>query len=129
MWHLCQFDCGIFLLAGLVTDDAALKGRESRSSRRRDGGGKHRKRCRVTGALMLCLLSALPTAVCRAAEPVFDIEIPALNAAEALNRLAEQTGSVMLFSYDLARARQANAVRGRYTLVEGLEILLRDTGL
>ena len=92
-------------------------------------GGEHRRRCRVTGALVLCLLSAMPAGVSRAAEPVFDIDIPAMNAAEALNRLAEQTGSVMLFSYDLARAREANAVRGRYTLLEGLELLLRDTGL
>ena len=52
-----------------------------------------------------------------------------MNAAEALNRLAEQTGSVMLYSYDLARARQANAVHGRYSLLDGLELLLRDTGL
>jgi len=52
-----------------------------------------------------------------------------MNAAEALNRLAEQTGSVMLFSYDLARTRQANAVRGRYTLLQGLQLLLGDTGL
>jgi outer membrane receptor protein involved in Fe transport len=65
----------------------------------------------------------------QAAEPVFDIDIPAMNAADALNRLAEQTGSVMLFSYDLAQPRQANAVRGRYTLLDGLERVLRGTGL
>jgi outer membrane receptor protein involved in Fe transport len=35
----------------------------------------------------------------------------------------------MLFSYDLARARETNAVRGRFTLLEGLGQLLRDTGL
>jgi outer membrane receptor protein involved in Fe transport len=52
-----------------------------------------------------------------------------MNAAEALNRLADQTGAIMLFPYDLASARQANAVRGHYTLLEGLELLLQDTGL
>ncbi len=83
----------------------------------------------MPGVLVLCLLAATPFAASRAEEPMFDIDIPSMNAAEALNRLAEQTGSVMLFSYDLARARQANAVRGRYTLPEGLELLLQDTGL
>jgi outer membrane receptor protein involved in Fe transport len=52
-----------------------------------------------------------------------------MNAAEALNRFAEQTGAIMLFPYDLASARQANAVSGRYTLLEGLDLLLQDTGL
>ena len=62
-------------------------------------------------------------------EPLYDIDIPQLDAAEALNRFAEQTGAVMLFPYDLAQARMANAVRGRYTLVAALEALLEDTGL
>ena len=65
----------------------------------------------------------------RSEEPVYDIDVPAMTAAEALNRFAEQTGAIMLFSYDLARDRRANAVRGRYTLLEGLELLLRGTGL
>lgn len=65
----------------------------------------------------------------RADEPAYDIDIPAMNAAEALNRLADQTGAIMLFPYDLARTRQAKAVRGRYTLLQGLELLLQGTGL
>ena len=129
MTGLFQSCCGFSFLAGLVTDDAELKGRKFPFGSGRDSGGEHRKRCRVKGALVLCLLSVMPAGVSRAGEPEFDIDIPAMNAAEALNRLAEQTGSVMLFSYDLARAREANAVRGRYTLLEGLELLLRDTGL
>jgi iron complex outermembrane receptor protein len=52
-----------------------------------------------------------------------------MNAAEALNRFAEQTGAIMLFPYDLASTRRANAVSGRYTLLKGLDLLLRDTGL
>jgi iron complex outermembrane receptor protein len=67
--------------------------------------------------------------VSRADEPRYDLDIPEMNAAQALNRFAEQTGAVMLFSYDLANARRANPVRGRYTLLEGLDLLLRDTGL
>ena len=52
-----------------------------------------------------------------------------MNAAQALNRLAEQTGSIMLFSYDLVSTRQANAVSGRYPLQAALDLLLKDTGL
>ena len=129
MWGLFQFDCGFAFLTSLVVDDAALKGRKSSSSCGQDTGGRHRTRGRGMGMMVICLLSAWPTVASRAAEPVYDIDIPAMNSAEALNRFAEQTGSVMLFSYDLARARQANAVRGRYQLLEGLELLLRDTGL
>jgi iron complex outermembrane receptor protein len=61
--------------------------------------------------------------------PFFDIDIPSLNAADALNRLATQTGATLLFPYDLAKVRQANAVSGRYTLQEALAILLRGSGL
>jgi iron complex outermembrane recepter protein len=126
---LFQFYCGFPYLVSLVTDDAALRGREPRASSAQDRRGRHCKRRRRLGAVVLCLLATMPLDASRAAERVFDIDIPAMNAAEALNRLAEQTGSVMLFPYDLARTRQANSVRGRYTLLEGLELLLRNTGL
>lgn len=79
------------------------------------------------GVLLLLSTSLCDTA--RSDEPVYEIDIPSMNAAQALNRFAEQTGVIMLFSYDLASARRANAVRGRYTLLEGLELLLRDSGL
>src|SRR5690606_13696900 len=49
--------------------------------------------------------------------------------AEALNRFAEQTGAIMLFPYDLVRTRQSSADHGRYTLLQGLHLLLRGTGL
>lgn len=62
-------------------------------------------------------------------EPLYDIEIPSSNAADALNRLAEQTGAIMLFPYDLAEDRRANRVVGRYTLLDALDLLLKGTGL
>ena len=71
--------------------------------------------------------------VCVAGDPsdgqLYDIDIPSLNAAEALNRLAEQTDAIMLFPYDLAETRQANAVLGRFALMDALSELLKDTGL
>jgi len=60
---------------------------------------------------------------------LFDVNIPSLNAADALNSLAEQTGAKMLFPYDLAESRQANEVVGRYTLTDALSELLKGSGL
>lgn len=119
--------CGFRVLASLVTREAALKGRKSsfgseRVTRREQGAS-----CRTIGVLLL--LSTILCGTVRAEEPVYDIDIPSMNAAEALNRFAEQTGAIMLFSYDLANARRTSAVRGRYTLLEGLDLLLRGTGL
>ena len=62
-------------------------------------------------------------------EPSYDIDIPSLDAAEALNRLAEQTDTIVLFPYDLAEGRLANEVVGRYTLTQAVEALLRGTGI
>lgn len=90
------------------------------------------ERCSVASmlsVLLLCVLTTMFWDVTRADEPVYDIDIPAMHAGAALNRFAEQTGAVMLFPYDLTRGRWTNRVRGRYTLVEGLELLLRGTGL
>lgn len=64
-----------------------------------------------------------------AEEPIHDINIPEQNAAKALEQLAEQTGAITLFPYDLAKARQTRAVVGRYTLPDALRLLLKDTGL
>ncbi len=58
-----------------------------------------------------------------------DIDIPALNVADALNELAEQTDVVMLFPYEDVKARQANAVVGHYSLMGALTILLQGSGL
>ncbi len=92
------------------------------------GGMLHRV-TRAAHAAIIWTLLATSSVVSAADEQVYDIDIPPLNAAEALNRLAEQTDAVMLYPYDLAEAKQANSVSGRYTLMEALEVLLRNTGL
>jgi iron complex outermembrane receptor protein len=119
--------CGFLLFASLLTREAALKERESAFSSGRERRGKHGTSVGTIGVLLL--LSTMLCGAARAEEPVYEIDIPSMNAAQALNRFAEQTGAIMLFSYDLASARRTNAVRGRYTLLEGLELLLRGTGL
>ena len=101
------------------------------TAERRTGGGKHvgvafAVRQRVVGSIAWFLLIAAPAG---ANEAVYDIDIPAQNAAAALERLAEQTGAITLFPYDLASGIQANAVVGRYTLPAALNVLLDGSGL
>ena len=106
-----------------------MKARQPYFRSRQIAGGMLHRVIRAARTVAVWALLATSGAVCAADEQVYGIDIPPLNAAEALNRLAEQTDAVMLFPYDLAEARQANSVSGRYTLMEALEVLLRDTGL
>lgn len=59
----------------------------------------------------------------------YTISVPPMNAAEALNLLAEQTGVTFLFPYKVAEAQQANPVVGRFTLSQALELLLKGSTL
>lgn len=60
---------------------------------------------------------------------LFDLDIGAMNAADALNTLAEQTNSILLFPYQDVQSHKTNALNGRYDLLDALTILLNDTGL
>ncbi|MGS2722631.1 TonB-dependent receptor [Porticoccus sp. GXU_MW_L64] len=62
-------------------------------------------------------------------QTVYQINIPSQNAADALNRLAEQTGATFLYLYDVAAGQQANEVVGRYRVLDALNQLLANTGL
>lgn len=79
--------------------------------------------------LALCLLSCIVGT--SAAEPrkVYDIDLRVQSVADALNGLSEQTGVPVVFPYDLVKDRKATPVVGRYTLLEALDALLKDTGL
>jgi outer membrane receptor protein involved in Fe transport len=59
----------------------------------------------------------------------FDLDIPALNVAESLNMLAEQTNVILLFPYQDALSRQANALKGHHDLLSAIKILLDGSGL
>ncbi len=86
-------------------------------------GGKEAKRCSRACSLAAGLALVTASPVISAQEPLYDIDIPSLSAAEALNELAEQTGAVMLFPYNLVVDRQANSVVGRFALTGALEAL------
>ena len=87
------------------------------------------KRCSRARSLAAGLALMIASPVILAQEPLHDIDIPSLNVAEALNELAEQTGAVLLFPYDLVVTRQANSVVGQFTLTGALEALLEGSGL
>ena len=127
-----KFYCGFPVLGSYLIDKSDLVHRQRNCVSGRVVGGTQHRAARVTrwlaSWLMVALLSTASIAAEPSAEPLFDIDIPPMNAAEALNRLAKQTGAVMLFPYDLAESRQANAVSGRYSLSDALELLLRDSG-
>ena len=57
------------------------------------------------------------------------INVPAMNAADALTELAYQTNAVLLFPYQQAKTLQANKVVGRYTVQQAITLLLKDSGL
>src|SRR5690606_6210915 len=72
-------------------------------------------------ALLLVTLAA------QAAPRRFDIA--AGPATQSVTRFAQQAGVPVLFPYELLQDRRTPALRGRYEIHEGLQRLLRDTGL
>ncbi|UTW45760.1 TonB-dependent receptor [bacterium SCSIO 12696] len=79
---------------------------------------------------MFLLLSAYAEAASNVDDTkLYKIDIPELNAAEALNLFAEQTDIVLLFPYEEASQHRANKVRGQFTLGQGLDALLKGSGL
>jgi outer membrane receptor protein involved in Fe transport len=79
-------------------------------------------------ASALCLLLCAGTAFA-APWQVYDIDLRAQDVADGLKSLSVQTGTAVVFPYDLAKNRKGNPVVGRYTLLEALDLLLKDTGL
>ncbi len=71
----------------------------------------------------------LASNLAHAAERQHELQISEQSVAGALNQLAEQTGVVLIFPYDLVEARQANSLAGVYGVSEALEFLLKGSGL
>jgi len=125
--------CGFSLFVSYLTDETALKSPTLYLKGGRVKQGMLTSLVRLVWLLVICFVLGVYASWVQADqvsdEQLYDINIPALNAAEALNLLADQTGAILLFPFDVAKARQANAVAGRYTLIESLELLLRGSGL
>ena len=73
--------------------------------------------------------SAPPPPAIATSRDLIQFDIPAQRADRALTAFARQAGVTLVFRYEDASRRRANALVGRHSLVDGLDILLRDTGL
>ncbi len=112
----------------LVDRVATREPRRSRYGGWIEGGQRHstvifQHLARVFTTIVVC------TSLAYAEEVHYDFDIPSQDAASSLEQLAEITGAIGLFRYDLAAAQQANAVVGRYTLPDALDLLLEGTNL
>ncbi len=63
------------------------------------------------------------------AEPRYRIDIPAQAVTKALDELARQTGAISLFPYDLVEGKESQPLKGRFTLPQALNLMLKNTGL
>ncbi|NOX50481.1 MAG: TonB-dependent receptor [Gammaproteobacteria bacterium] len=92
-------------------------------------GGRQRNNLDTKQVLVAVFVFIFCSVGTNASEPVYELDIPSQNAATALHVLAEQTGAITLFPFDMAQAHQANAVVGSLTLQQALDVLLANTGL
>lgn len=120
---------GFFSFVCYLCEKAATTVVAKGSCNRQIRRGKKAKRCSRACILAAGLALVTASPIISAQEPLYDIDIPSLSAAEALNELAAQTGAVMLFPYDLVVDRHANSAVGRFTLTGALEALLEGSGL
>ena len=84
-----------------------------------------------TGFLLSLMLLGFGSTVSaqETVEQRFEFDIPAQAAHTALTEFAEQADLTLVFPDDVVRRKSANALIGKYTLQEGVDILLAGTGL
>ena len=81
-------------------------------------------------ALCLIVLALAPQwAIAEDDETKFQFGITGGGLERVLEEVREQTGSDVLYSYDLIDVDGVNAVNGSYTIGEALELMLQGTGL
>ena len=84
--------------------------------------------CLVVGVAMECVLGV--SAVQAEAPPsTYEFNIPVMPVPMALKQLVAQTGHQLAFSYELVKPLNSSVLRGRYTVEEALNTLLKNTDL
>ena len=76
--------------------------------------------------VLLTLLFSMPSS---ADEEEISFDIPSQRADYGLTAFADQAGLTLFFPFDAVKTKTTNAVRGKYSIEEGLALLLEDTGL
>ncbi|GGZ99600.1 hypothetical protein GCM10008090_05280 [Arenicella chitinivorans] len=79
--------------------------------------------------LVVCIASSKAFAAERDVQQQFYFNIPRLSADKALTRFARQADLTLLFPYQLVKKYQTRALYGRYTIRDGLEIMLSGTDI
>ena len=77
---------------------------------------------------LICFGFAVSCTEAYASTEKFAINIGAVDAVTALNSLASQTSYPLLFDYDQVQHLRVNPIKGKYTLKEALDLILRDSG-
>lgn len=80
-------------------------------------------------ALVLALLPVVAIAQARDDREPILFDIPSQRADLALTAFAEQADLTLVVPFDLVRDKTTNELRGRYSIAEGIGILLEGTGL
>lgn len=83
----------------------------------------------LTGLCVLFTFMFVAVSQAQATEKKYEFHIPAGKADSALNLLARQSNTPLLFPQDEVRNIRTNSVVGRYTVQQALDILLADTGI
>jgi iron complex outermembrane receptor protein len=74
----------------------------------------------------LFLFSSLASAIDR---NVYEFNLPQQSLVESLNTLSSQTKTLVLFPYDLVENKTAKPLRGSFTVLQALNIILADSDL
>ena len=77
---------------------------------------------------LICFGFAVSCTEAYASTEKFAINIGTVDAVTALNSLASQTSYPLLFDYDQVQHLRVNPIKGKYTLKEALDLILRDSG-
>ncbi len=92
-------------------------------------GSLHQDTARFSISIKLIALLCLLFSFSAVAEKLFHFDIEQQSADKALISFATRTDKTLIFSYELVKNYQANALNGYFTIEHGLSRLLRNTGL
>ena len=106
-----------------------IQGKVVPSRHRRERGEACAAKAGLRLLLALALVAFGSAVLAQEAERKFDFDIPPQAAHTALTEFAEQADLTLVFPDEVVREKSANALVGRYTLQEAVDLLLAGTGL
>src|SRR5438105_6741802 len=89
----------------------------------------HQTRRVPRAGLWLVWILFLPAFRVRAQERALEFHIPAMDAASALTEFSTQSGTQMLFDFNVVQGARTARLEGRHTIRDALGILLAGSGL